>query len=170
MASEIDEVPVVDGVNTPIGASLEEVAGDLGGAPGPKIVVLVTDGEETCGGDPGTAIRTLTATGFDVRVNIVGFALDDAALKAQFEDWARLGNGQYIDARDQAELTAAVAAAVQPTFTVMDSTGAVIATGQVDAEAMPLPPGTYTVEIHSARPQQFAVEILSNRATSLQLS
>ena len=81
--------------------------GGPGAAPGPKIVVFVTDGEETCGGDSAAAIQALVDSGIDVRVNIVGFALDDEALKAQFEEWARIGNGRYIDAGNQAELTAA---------------------------------------------------------------
>jgi Mg-chelatase subunit ChlD len=39
-------------VKTPLAAALERVAADLSEVDGPKIVVLVTDGEETCGGNP----------------------------------------------------------------------------------------------------------------------
>jgi hypothetical protein len=134
-------------VRTPIGASLEAVADDLGTQPGPKIVVLVTDGEETCGGDPAAAIRSLVESGIDVRVNIVGFAIDDAALTAQFAEWARLGHGQYIDATSAAELNDAVAQAVLPTYEVLDPDGAVVATGQVGGPAVAVPPGTYQVRI-----------------------
>ncbi len=165
----IANVPVVDGVRTPIGASLQQVAGDLGTGPGPKIVVLVTDGEETCDGDPAAAIQALIDSGIDVRVNIVGFALDDEALKAQFQEWARLGNGQYIDAGDQAELTAAVAAAVQPTFAVLDAGGVVIAAGQVGGDAVPIRPGTYILEILNTPPQRYTVEIISAQPTTVQL-
>ena len=117
MAATIQDLEVVNLVRTPLGASLEAVAADLGTAPGPKIVVFVTDGEETCGGDSAAAIQALVDSGIDVRVNIVGFALDDEALKAQFEEWARIGNGRYIDAGNAAELTAAVAEAVLPVYT-----------------------------------------------------
>jgi hypothetical protein len=48
----IAAIESVDGVKTPLAAALERVATDLGGVDGPKIVVLVTDGEETCGGNP----------------------------------------------------------------------------------------------------------------------
>ncbi len=71
---------------TPIGASLAAVADDLRDAEGSAIVVLLTDGEETCGGDPAAAIKRLHELGIQVQVNIVGFALDDDALKAQFSD------------------------------------------------------------------------------------
>ena len=159
MAGVVANVPVVDGVRTPIAASLQQVASDLGSAPGPKIVVLVTDGEETCGGDPGAVIQALAASGVDVRVNIVGFALDDAALKAQFEQWARLGNGQYIDAADQSQLTAAVAAAVQPTYDVIDGAGTVVATGQAGGAPVSVPAGDYTVVLHAASEQRLPVTI-----------
>jgi hypothetical protein len=149
MAGTIANLPIVNLVRTPIGASLEAVREDLGTGDGPKIVVLVTDGEETCGGDAANAIRSLVASGVDVRVNIVGFAIDDAALTATFEEWAMLGNGQYIDAGNAAELNQAVAQAVLPTYEVRDGSGTVIATGQVGAEPVAVPPGIYTVVITS---------------------
>jgi hypothetical protein len=147
MAETLQDLEVVNLVKTPLGASLAAVADDLGSAPGPKIVVLVTDGEETCGGDPPAVIADLVASGIDVRVNIVGFALDDDALREQFEEWARLGNGQYIDAIDAAELDAAVARAVQPLFNVIDSQGNIVASGQVGGPALSLPAGIYRVEV-----------------------
>jgi hypothetical protein len=169
MASVIGNVPVVDGVKTPIGASLQQVASDLGATPGPKIVVLVTDGEETCGGDPAAAIQALVDSGIDVRVNIVGFALDDEALKAQFTEWARIGNGQYIDAGNQAALTAAVAAAVQPTYDVVAADGTVVASGQVGGEPVTVPAGAYTVVVHSAPEQRLTVEIPPGQPVDVQL-
>jgi Mg-chelatase subunit ChlD len=147
MADTLQDLEVVNFVKTPLGDSLAAVAGDLGSAPGPKIVVLVTDGEETCGGDPPAAIAALVATGIDVRVNIVGFALDDDALRRQFQEWARLGNGQYIDAIDAAELDAAIARAVQPLYNVIDSQGNIVASGQVGGPALSLPAGIYRVEV-----------------------
>jgi hypothetical protein len=125
------------------------VAGDLTGT-GPKIVVLVTDGEETCDGDPAAAIQALIDSGVDVRVNIVGFAIDDPALQATFTEWARLGNGQYIDAANAGELNSAVAQAVMLTYDVVDANGTVVASGQVGGDEVAIPPGTYQVVIRSA--------------------
>ena len=116
-------------------------------AAGTKIVVLVTDGEETCGGDPAAAIRALAAQGIDVHVNIVGFALDDEALKAQFREWARLGNGQFFDAARSAD--------ARP----VDRRGRATPVphpqhrrrrgrcGLVDGDPVEVPPGTYSVEV-----------------------
>jgi hypothetical protein len=155
MTAAIRDLPIVNLVRTPIGASLAQVAADLAGVPGPKIVVLVTDGEETCGGDPAAAIQGLVAQGIDVHVNIVGFALEDDALKAQFEEWARLGNGRYIDAADAGELGGAIAAAVQAPFRVLDASGTVIATGVVGGDPVAVPAGTYSVEVLSDPVRRF---------------
>jgi hypothetical protein len=168
VVATIQRLEVVNLVRTPIGASLEAVADDLGTAPGPKIVVLVTDGEETCEGDPQAAIRALIDSGIDVRVNIVGFALDDASLRAQFEAWAQLGNGQYIDAGNAAELAEAVTKAVQPTYQVIDNQGVVIATGQVGGPAIALPAGTYRVDILTV-PVQTYVDVVVSPGQEVQL-
>ena len=51
----IAAIESVDGVKTPDRAALQQVPTDLAEVDGPKIVVLVTDGEETCGGNPRQA-------------------------------------------------------------------------------------------------------------------
>jgi hypothetical protein len=150
--NEIATIESIDGVKTPIGAALAQVAADLAGVDGPKIVVLVTDGEETCGGNPRRVIRDLVAQGIDVRVNIVGFAVDDEALKREFEDWARIGGGQFFDAGNAAELADAIAAALRPPFEVIDAAGAVVGQGVVGGPPVRVPPGAYIVEVRSEPP------------------
>jgi hypothetical protein len=170
MSQVIAELPIVNEVKTPIGASLAEVGDDLGTSPGPKIVVLVTDGEETCDGDPAAEIQALIDSGIDVRVNIVGFALDDDALKQQFAEWARIGNGRYIDAGNADELTAAIADSVQPTYDVVDSDGNVITSGQVGGEPVDVPPGTYTIVVHSSPEIRIDdVEVVTEQETWIEL-
>ena len=60
-------------------------------------VVLVTDDEETCDGDAEKVIQRLRDKGFDVTLNIVGFAIDDAELESQFEGWAKLAVGDCFE-------------------------------------------------------------------------
>jgi von Willebrand factor type A domain len=170
MANTINNVPIVNLVKTPIGDSLRQVANDLKDVNGPKIIVLVTDGEETCGGDAEAAIRELVGQGIDVHVNIVGFALDDQALKDQFNSWARIGHGTYIDAGSAEELTTAVQTAVQAPFRVLDANGKVVATGVVGGGSVSVPPGTYTVEVLSDPERTVeGVEVDSGKRTKVQL-
>lgn len=90
---------------TPIAYSLSLAADDLAGRSGTKVVVLVTDGLEVCGGDVDAAAATLKAAGIDLR--IVGIDLDPAAA-------ATLGAvGSFENAASGAELFAALGRAVQ---------------------------------------------------------
>jgi hypothetical protein len=90
---------------------------DLAGATGQRVVILLTHGEETCGGDPEAVITALRERGDDVRLNIVVFAVDDESLKAQFERWAVLGGGEYFDASSADELAASLALALRVPYT-----------------------------------------------------
>jgi hypothetical protein len=130
---------------TPIADSLARVEEDLAGAEGARVVILVTDGEETCEGDPAEVLETLAARGFDLRLNIVGFAIDDEALRDQFQRWATQGGGRYFDAADSTSLQNSVANALRPPFTVLDADGEAVATGMVGGEPLELAPGRYRV-------------------------
>lgn len=92
---------------TPIALSLREAAEDLAARPaGQRLVVLVTDGEEACGGDVAAAAAALRATGADVDLRIVGLGLDAAARKS-FS-----GLGSFENVRDAKELAGALGRAV----------------------------------------------------------
>ncbi|MFI5293327.1 MAG: VWA domain-containing protein, partial [Candidatus Limnocylindrales bacterium] len=122
---------------TPIAASLAAVADDLASVAGARTVVLVTDGDETCEGDPEAAIAALRAAGIDVTLDIVGFALDDEALKARMAGWAASGGGTYVDAGGADELVDALSAALGVPFRVYGPGGEVSAGGTVGADPLP---------------------------------
>ncbi len=132
---------------TPIGESLSLVAEDLQDVSGQKLIMLITDGEETCEGDPAAAIRGLKEAGHDVRVNIVGFAIDDEGLKSQFESWAREGGGLYFNASSSQELAEAVDRALRPKFQILSESGEVLGEGTAGLDTVEVPVGTYTVRI-----------------------
>lgn len=114
----IQAVPAINNARTAIADSLAAAADDLAQASEPRVIVLVTDGEETCEGDPLATIEMIRQSGFDVRVNIVGFAIDDAALAETFAGWAKAGNGAYFEAQNSDALNAAVDTALTPSFTL----------------------------------------------------
>ncbi|NEZ04957.1 VWA domain-containing protein [Wenzhouxiangella sp. XN201] len=152
--AQIEGIQAINLAKTPIADSLAAVAADLKAAEGRRLVVLLTDGEETCDGDPATEIEKLKESGFEVRVNIVGFAINDDELKRQFADWAEIGGGEYLDASDADGLDAAVQQALQIPFVVIDAAGEEVARGLVDADPIELPAGRYSVRIESATPRQ----------------
>lgn len=132
---------------TAIGAALRNVGDDLKNGKGERTVVVITDGEETCGGDPQKEIEKLRASGFDVRINIVGFSVENNAIKDTFRNWAKLGGGNYFDAADEKELAKAMKAAVSLPLKVVDDVGAVVGAGLVDGSAIVVRPGRYSVEV-----------------------
>lgn len=137
--------------NTPLAASLQMVAEDLAeSTEEERIVVLLTDGEETCDGDPAAAIQELVDAGFNVQVNIVGLAIADEVLKAEFERWARIGGGTYYDVTNLAQLNTVLREAAGAFFTVRDANGETVATSRVGGRPLDLPPGTYSVEVRTS--------------------
>ena len=147
VAARIAKLEAKDGAKTPIGASLDKVAEDLRAARGEKLVILLTDGEETCGGDAAAAIEKLRKGGTAVRVNIVGFAINDARLAATFRHWSDTGGGLYFDARDAAGLDRAMAQALQPAVELVDAKGQVVAQGLAGDKPLQAMPGAYTARL-----------------------
>jgi hypothetical protein len=158
-----------NGARTPIGASLAKTADDLKSVQGEKLIVLITDGEETCGGDPATEIEKLRKAGIGTRVSIVGFALDDQNLAATFRRWSDLGGGAFFDAKDAAGLDKSLTAALRPGFEVVNAQGQVLATGIVGGEAVAVPAGNHLVRIRDGSTASHAVVVKPKETTSVVL-
>ncbi|HEY7640547.1 MAG TPA: VWA domain-containing protein [Steroidobacteraceae bacterium] len=156
-----------NGAKTAIGASLELVASDLGSVKGERLVILLTDGEETCGGDPAAAIDKLKKAGTKVRVNIVGLAIDDANLAATFRHWADAGNGMYFDTQGAAALNDAMAKAMRPSFEIVDAQGAVVGEGLAGGEPVRVIPGNYTVRLAGGTGASKSVTVKTQEKTTV---
>jgi von Willebrand factor type A domain len=165
VSGKIAAIEPKNGAKTAIGASLELVASDLRSVQGERLVILLTDGEETCGGDPAAAIEKLKQAGTTVRVNIVGFAIDDAKLAATFRHWADAGSGAYFDAQGAAALNEAMAQAMRPGFEVVDAQGTVVAEGLAGGEPVRVLPGNYTVRLAGRKTGQSITVTAKQKAT-----
>ncbi len=167
--AKIAALEAKNNARTPIGASLEKVAEDLRSARGERLVIVLTDGEETCGGDPAAAVEALQQSSASTRISIVGFAIDDPTLAATFRHWADLGKGTYFDAHDAAGLNEAMARALKPSFEVLDAKGQVIASGLVGDEAVRVAPGAYGVRVKGASGATVPVAVKEKEATTVEL-
>ncbi len=134
---------------TPLAYSLKQVLNDLGDTPGEKLVILVSDGNESCGGDPVAAVKALRQHGIDMRIEVVGLAVADAAAKRLLDTIATLTRGRYHAAKDVPELKDALAEALRLAFTVEDQGGIGVARGMVGSERLCLEPGNYRVSVRS---------------------
>lgn len=150
--AKIKTITAMNLAKTPIAASLLKAKEDLAGANGSVLVILMTDGEETCDGNPKAAIEALRASGMDVRVDIVGFAVDEIGLKETFAQWAQIGNGAFFDAQNAEQLKQAVRATLNPSYEVVRD-GKTIGSGTANGAAIEVPVGEYTVRLHGAQPK-----------------
>ena len=77
-----------------------------------KSLVLISDGIETCGGDPCAMARSAAASGVDMKLHVVGFDVD-AEARAQLQCIAEGGGGQYFNASDTAGFATAMRAVAE---------------------------------------------------------
>jgi Ca-activated chloride channel homolog len=93
--------------STPIAYSLEQAALDFPVDNSRKLIVLVTDGQESCRGDLKKVLEAFKARGIEVDLRIIGIDLDANAQKS-FE-----GIGKFENATSSAELASALGRATE---------------------------------------------------------
>jgi hypothetical protein len=167
VSARIEALTAKSNAKTPIAASLEKVSSDLKDVHGERLVILVTDGEETCGGNPARTIDMLMKQGINVRINIVGFAVDDRKTAALFRQWSSAGGGGYFDAQNAASLDQAFSLAVRPRFEIVDAQKKVVADGLVGGEPVKVIPGKYQVRLQGAPGRSQSATVRANATTNV---
>ncbi|UTI44515.1 hypothetical protein NKG37_05715 [Niallia sp. RD1] len=76
---------------------------------------MVSDGVETCDGDPVTAAKQLQNQSIKAKVNIIGFDVDNEGQK-QLKQVADSGGGEYVTVNDPADLEVQITKKWQPTI------------------------------------------------------
>jgi Mg-chelatase subunit ChlD len=90
---------------TPLTYALLQAERDLRDLPGTKTVILISDGVDTCGGDPCELIRKMEAMGIHIKVDIVGLGLKgDANARDQLNCISEASGGKFYDANTAGEL------------------------------------------------------------------
>ena len=156
---------------TPIAFSLEQAAADFGTDAGERMVVLVTDGKEECGGDPLKAVQHLAAQGAKARLNVVGFALADEATKKDMRAVAEATGGGFFDAQDRSGLDRALGAAMGVPYRVVSADGRDVARGTLGDGGVVVPTGRYTVVVEASNPIRLeGVQVVPSRYTLVELA
>jgi len=154
---------------TPLAYSLKQTAADFGAFRGERAVVLVTDGIESCGGDPVQAARDLQRDG-EVPVHVIGFGLGGDETNAEsLRAIAHASGGRYMSARNAQELRDALRVSVGTAFSVHRGAD-LVASGTLGAEQrFRLPAGAYRVQVRSSPPQELRVSLRPEQGTTLVL-
>jgi hypothetical protein len=148
---------------TPITKAFETAAASAQKAGKAGTIVLVTDGLETCGGDPCAASAQLHDSDIDLTTHVVSFA-QDAGERAILQCVADGGGGLLLGADDADELSAAL-------FRILEELDVVSATGTLEIEAFgdvwPAATATCSGAVSDADPEGERVTVRlvdSNRA------
>jgi Mg-chelatase subunit ChlD len=154
---------------TPIAYALRQAGRDFGARDDDRAVVLVTDGIESCGGDPVQAARDLRDQGIVVHVIGFGFGNTADADTASLQSIARASGGRFVTASSAEELKAALAQTVATAYSVYKG-GTEIAAGSLGSGTpLYLPEGDYRVELHSSPPQSIPVSLAPRDRVTLML-
>jgi Tol biopolymer transport system component len=92
---------------TPITKSLRVAGEQLKSVKGETAIVLVSDGKETCEGDPCAVVKELREHGIQVKVHVIGFDVTEEE-KQQLSCIAEAGGGKYFTAKNAPQLKEAL--------------------------------------------------------------
>jgi Ca-activated chloride channel family protein len=85
---------------TPIAKAIQSVKQDTNSETTESFVYVVSDGEETCGGDPAKEATQLNKSSFQTIVNVIGFDVNDKR-QQQLKEVASAGKGSYTSVKDE---------------------------------------------------------------------
>lgn len=160
---------------TPITDSVTRAFDILRSKENSATVILLSDGLETCGGDPCRTVREAKESGINFVMHVVGFDVSKEDV-SQLECAAQAGGGLYLSAENAGELSDALDTAVDllvdspagrlsvkvtaegklrdSTVNVIDAGSGKKAAGgrtyeseETNPRIMPLPDGTYDIEV-----------------------
>ena len=155
---------------TPLALSIREAGADFADFPGERAVVLVTDGIESCGGDPAREARDIHDR-MRLPVHVIGFGIgsnadEDADALRSIAD---ASGGQFFLASNAEELREALKATVGTRFSVQRD-GKPVASGVLGSDApIRLPDGEYILEFESHPPQSVPIRVIGEEELTVKM-
>ena len=156
---------------TPLVYSVLQTPADLK-AVGGGSVILITDGQETCHGDPVKAAEQLKQSGIDVTLDIVGFTLTGQKVQQELSNFAEATGGHYYEAQNADTLARAllIASTSEIPYAVFDALGKQVAHGEAGDDGQEVAPGDYRVVITAAGQQLVAEGVQVAAGTDAKLT
>ena len=148
--------------------ALGQIATDLANYRGERAVILVTDGIESCGGDPVAAAQALQAQG-RIPVHVIGFGLGNDADEnlESLRAIAEVSGGRFVTADSAEELRGALSVMVGTAFQVWRGERPVARGALGSTERIQLPGGNYRVQLESSPPQELPIRLASEEQLTL---
>jgi len=155
---------------TPISKSIEMAGEQLQAMEEETTVVLVSDGEETCEGDPCALVKSLKEKGIKVKVHVVGFDVGDKE-KEQLSCIAEAGEGKYFTAKNANQLKGALAEVKEEVIQKVEAPKMVTLPkgGDRIETAVPISVGDYLLDrdIPKDTREYFAVKVMAGQTLAV---
>lgn len=127
---------------TPMSESIRLASEDFTFEPTRRnMIVLISDGIETCGADPAEIAEALQEFGIDFKIHVIGLNVDNAA-RSQLQQLANVAEGTYIDANSEQELSSALGQVNELVVQALPPTQAAPPTPFPQANYDPVPEGS----------------------------
>jgi len=154
---------------TPLAYNIEQAGGDFQGSVGSNLIVLLSDGRDTCGGDPAGAARQLIRSGLDVVIHVVGFDLaDDPEAREELQAIAAVSGGEYRPADTSEQLRNALRASLEVPYVIYDGSGTEVYRGVLGDQPPELSPGQYRIVISTTpNPIERTITVRPGEATTI---
>jgi Ca-activated chloride channel homolog len=151
---------------TPIGASLQGAAKDLGTAK-QKTVVLVSDGGDNCAPPaPCGVARDLAKGGVALRIQAVGFQVQPSA-RRQLQCIADAGGGRYVDADNAQELGGQLRSLTARALRPYVTQGKALQGVPAPAQAKLYGAGQYVTQVGAGEPTWFSFKVGAGQSISI---
>lgn len=148
---------------TPIGLALRAASRDLGKGETTRRIVLITDGEDTCGApDPCQVARELAAQGTHLVVDTLGLTLNDK-VRRQLTCIADATGGTYTAVQHEAQLTGRLNQLVRRAHDTYRRTPRQVGGSDRCATAPILTPGVYADRERFAEHRWYRVAVSPGR-------
>lgn len=141
--------------DTPIAYALQQAYNDLP-SEGSRSILLVSDGEENCSGDPCQVAADLADAGVEFYVDVVGLQVDEAA-RDQLTCVAAKTGGTYFDVQDIDDLEKTLERSAQRAVRGYQPTGTPIQGGDSLETAAELTPGDWLDVIDGEAPKFYSL-------------
>jgi hypothetical protein len=129
---------------TPLEYALRQAAeDDFAGVQGSKTLILITDGADTCNGNPCRFIQELPTYGIKLKVDVVGLDMKhDHSARAQLNCISEGSGGKYFDANTAAELIESISNSVNKAISgrVISKPGTSVKNSETPPELQPIQP------------------------------
>lgn len=165
LVNQIEENASPSGT-TPIAYALSQMPEDFMSVAGTKNVILVTDGQEACNGDPIAVAASLAQQDPQLSIDVIGFDIDDAVAQQNLRGIPLVANGNYVEVSTSQDFLQALSITYRMSFEVYQD-GQLLQEGLVNRSTLGFEDGIYRVNVPKLNITDMELVVEKGRGTSL---